>query len=212
MPESPTTTVEKPSFSIIDKAFHEWTDGLDPLAQRISVFEHIRDIPYKLITKLYDPDHALVGLIDGNAGSCTPKHFLLGHMFERLGLEVRYVSSPFNWDSPAVNYPPKMRGIAKLLPPEYHLSCLVKLEGEWKLVDATWDLPLEKGGLSVNHSWDGISETLNAVTPLERIEHDSIAGRNAFTLEQRGTWSEETLQLRDRFFGQFNDWVASFRE
>ena len=196
---------------IIDKAFHDWTDGLEPLAQRISVFEHIRDIPYKLITKLYDPDHALIGLIDGNAGSCTPKHFLLGHMFDRLGLEVRYATYPFLWDAPDVDYPPEMRELAKLLPPEYHLSCLIKVNGDWKIVDATWDIPLEMGGLPVNHSWDGISETKNAVTPIETIEHASIAERNDFTLEKRGVWSDEVLELRDRFFGLFNEWVESFR-
>ncbi len=196
---------------IVERKFHEWTDGLDPVAQRISVFEHIRDIPYALITRLYDPDQALVGLIDGNAGSCTPKHFLLGHMFGRLGIDVRFVTSPFVWDAPDLDYSEEMREIAKQLPPEYHLSCLVKLEGKWKLIDATWDLPLEKAGLPVNHSWDGVSETINAVMPLQRIEHDSIDDRNTFTLQRRGAWSDETLEMRDRFFKLFNEWVASFR-
>lgn len=198
--------------SIIDRKFHEWTDGLDPVSKRISVFEHIRDIPYKLITTLYDPDRALEGLLEGNAGSCTPKHFLMGHMFHRLGLEVRYVTSSFLWDSPDVSYTPEMRELAGQLPPEYHLSCLMKLQGEWKLVDATWDIPLENGGLPVNHSWDGYSGTMNAVSPREMIEHDSIAERNTFTLEKRGDWSQTTLERRDRFFTMFNEWVEKLRE
>lgn len=196
---------------VIELKFNEWTDGLKPLEQRISVYEHIRDIPYKLITKLYDPSLALIGLLEGNAGSCTPKHFLLGHMFEHLGLDVRYVTSVFDWDAPDVGYPPHLREMAKRLPPEYHLSCLVLLDGSWKLVDATWDIPLEKVGLSVNHSWDGSSETKNAVTPMATIEHRSMAERNKYTLEKRGAWSEDVLELRDRFFEEFNTWVESFR-
>lgn len=196
---------------IIELKFNEWTNGLDPLEQRISVYEHIRDIPYKLITKLYDPSLALIGLLEGNAGSCTPKHFLLGHMFDRLGLEVRYVTSVFDWDAPGVDYPSHLREMAKRLPPEYHLSCLVLLDGSWKLVDATWDIPLEKGGVPVNHSWDGISVTKNAVMPIATIEHRSMAERNQYTLEKRGAWSEDVLGLRDRFFEDFNEWVESFR-
>lgn len=195
----------------VELKFHEWTDGLNSIAQRISVFEHIRDIPYALITSLYDPEKALSGLIDGNAGSCTPKHFLLGDMFQRLGLKVRYITSTFIWDSPAVDYSPEMRELSKKLPPEYHLSCLVLIDEKWVLVDATWDIPLEKGGLPVNHTWDGFSETKNAVTPLEMIEHLSIAERNDFTLMMRGAWSNEILELRDHFFGLFNEWVGSMR-
>ncbi len=198
--------------SIQDKKFHEWTDGLTPKEQRISVFYHVRDIPYKLITSLYDPDNAVQGALEANGGSCTPKHFLLGHMFQMLDIPVKYASFTFNWNDPEVHYPDDLREMADKLPAEYHLSCLAFINEKWVLVDATWDTPLERAGLPINHSWDGESDTLNAVHPIETAYHDTIWERNDYTTVKRGTWGAETIQRRDEFFEAFNAWVEGFRD
>lgn len=199
------------SQNILDEKFLEWTDGLTPKEQRISVFYHVRDIPYKLITSLYDPEAALEGIFRENGGSCTPKHFLLGHMFERLGIPVQYASFHFIWNDPDLDYPKELREMAEQLPREYHLSLLAFINGRWVLVDATWDPPLEKGGLPVNHSWDGESDTLNAVHPLDKVVHRDIWERNDYTEKMRGRWTPDVRALRDRFFAGFNQWVEEFR-
>ena len=41
--------------TLANRKFAEWTDGLDPHQSRISIFEHIRDIPYSLSVPPADP-------------------------------------------------------------------------------------------------------------------------------------------------------------
>ena len=45
-----------------------------------------------------------------------------------------------------------------------HLCCEACLNGTWKIIDATWDPALRQAGFSVNDPWDGMSETIPAVT------------------------------------------------
>jgi hypothetical protein len=51
--------------ALVDEKFREWTAGLDVKNSRISVFEHIRDIPYSLAVPMTDletapePDHCI---------------------------------------------------------------------------------------------------------------------------------------------------------
>ena len=71
---------------IIAKKFKEWTAGLEPVAARVSIFEHIRDIPYAIVAQLRDPVTGPVKILKLNKGSCVPKHFLLALMFKKLGL------------------------------------------------------------------------------------------------------------------------------
>ena len=152
--------------SRFDQAFDEWTCGLDSLKSRISIFEHIRDMPYSIQISMSDPKTAPEQILSYGKGYCGPKHYLLAAMFRRLDLEVVYASFPFLWDDPAIRYPPELRRLAAGMPMAYHLACRARLNGRWVLVDATWDPPLARGGYPVNASWDGISDTTCAVTPL----------------------------------------------
>ncbi len=85
------------------------------------------------------------------------------------------------------------------MPIGYHLACRAYINGKWILVDATWDIPLSKAGFPVNESWDGISNTLNAVKPLEGIVH-----RNAKK-------SDEEKSLSNRFYSILNKWLEELR-
>lgn len=152
--------------SRVDTAFQEWTAGLDPLKSRISIFEHIRNIPYALNVP---PDPAPTGperLLAHGRGSCGPKHHLLAVLFGRLGLEVVFVTFPFLWNDPDLRYPPALRQLAAAVPVSRHLACRVLIDTRWVLVDATWDLPLKRAGFPVNEDWDGRSDTICAVKPL----------------------------------------------
>src|SRR5690606_1833186 len=97
-------------------------------------------------------------------GSCTPKHFLLRDMYERLGLLTLYAVYPFRWSDLEVDYPPFLRDLARAVPISYHLACKVEIEGRLVLVDATVDRPLRRLGLPVNENWDGRSSMLLPVT------------------------------------------------
>ena len=153
--------------SVVDKKFHEWTKSLDPHDSMVSIFEHIRDIPYSLSVPITDSITSPEQLLIAGKGSCGPKHYLLAEMFRKLNLSVVYATIAFSWRDPDLSYPPGLRKLAWKLPVAYHLACRVQAGCRWILVDATWDPPLAKAGFPVNDPWDGYSETRCAVKPLK---------------------------------------------
>lgn len=92
------------------------------------------------------------------------------------------------------------------------------------MVDATWDLPLEKAGFPVNLHWDGISDTLPAVTPLpvippgstngiqvSEIVHRSAGERVKCYGEMRGRYTSAQEKAREEFDREFNLWLEEVR-
>ena len=161
---------------IVEEQFKQWVRGKTKVEARVTIFQSIRDIPYAVIPELNDteryPDILRVG-----KGSCMPKHLLLCNMYQRLGLTVLYAVYPFRWDELEIDYPPKLRRLAKAMPPGHHLACKVDIDGRLVLVDATLDPPLERLGLPVNKKWDGESDTLLPIKSGdgEEIYHPSEA-------------------------------------
>lgn len=199
------------NFKIIDAKFNEWTEQLDRKEKSIKVFEHIRDIPYALVPEFIDPTRGHLHLLIHNKGSCSPKHFLLGEMFQRLGIPVRYATYPFRWDMLDVNYPDELEKLSEQLPLDYHLACKAYIDGKWVLVDATWDLDLKTGGFPVNGSWDGLSDTQNGVLPLEEIIHETPDGRLKYVGVQESLHTEEEKTTSKIFSAEFNQWLEKLR-
>ncbi|MFC2022274.1 hypothetical protein ACFLTR_03590 [Chloroflexota bacterium] len=188
---------------LVEEKFREWTQGKDVAEARLSIYERIRDIPYAVIPDLNDAERYIDILKLGN-GSCTPKHFLLCDMYQKLGMLVLYVVYPFRWDEVEINYPPRLRKLAKAMPTSYHLTCRVDIGGELVLVDATLDKALKKLGLPVNEEWDGTTNTLLPVKSCgeEQLHHPS----EAYLL--RAQPSEEALA----FYYELNHWLDEVRK
>jgi hypothetical protein len=151
----------------VNEKFREWTAGLDVKDSAISIFKHIRDIPYSLAVPMTDPSIAPEQILSLWKGYCGPKHYLLAEMYRRLGYEVVYVTFPFLWNDRDLLYPPELRQLATGLPVAHHLACRVRINNRWVLVDATWDRPLKRAGFPVNEYWDGQADTLCAVKSLQ---------------------------------------------
>jgi hypothetical protein len=205
---TPRRTLAGMSGEIIESTLQEWTTGLLLQEQLISIFLHIRDIPYALVPI---PDYHISGpgqlLITGK-GSCGPKHHLLGSMFTLLGIPVRYLTWPFLWNDPALSFPSQLRASAARMEITSHLACQAFLNGTWVLVDATWDLPLERAGFPVNHTWDGRSDTLLAVHPVNRQDYSGLYKNQVpgfRNIEQRSNDREEFVLL-------FNTWLDQVRD
>ena len=188
---------------IAEKKFRKWTTGRDGLGARVAVFEKIRDIPYAVVPELNDA-HRYVEILTLGKGSCTPKHFLLCTMYQRLGLSVLYAVYPFRWADVEVPYPPELRRLAEALSMSYHLACKVEIEGRLVLVDATLDPALERMGLPVNRDWDGLSDTLLPIDPSgeEELYHPSEAA------SLRGQFDEASLE----FYNALNRWLEELRK
>jgi hypothetical protein len=196
---------------IILEKFYQWTKKLSAKDARIAIFEHIRDIPYAIIPELRDPYHGPNKLLQINRGPCQAKHYLLGRFFVLLGIQVQYATHSFSWNSCGIKYPDTLKQIVKELPIAYHLACKALINDKWVLVDVTWDKPLKKAGFRVNETWDGESDTMNAVVPIEEVDHDSIAEKFRYEAKQRRGCSEKEKTSYTQFIDKFNAWLESIR-
>jgi hypothetical protein len=214
--------------------------GLDPLQSRISVFEHIRDIPYSLAVPMTDPISAPEQLLKLGRGYCGPKHYLLAAMYRKLGLDVVYATFPFLWNDPDIHFPSGLRKLAIQQPIAYHLACRVRINERWVLVDATWDRPLAKAGFPVNEHWDGIGDTKCAVKPPRSAvrtafcrmatnepcrddreaefhpldgeqDHGDIECHSRFYRGKIRIRSQEEIERISRFYPEFDAWLESLR-
>ncbi len=187
---------------ILDKKFGDWTKGKSPKEARIGIYEKIRDIPYAIIPELTGPQN-YADILKVNQGSCTPKHFLLCDMYQKLGILILYVVYTFRWDELEVDYSPKLKNLAKDLPVNHHLACKADIEGKLVLLDATLDLALERLGLPVNRDWDGFSDTLLPIEPLdEEIYHPSEAKLMSPLFDEKSL----------AFYKELNLWLEEVRK
>jgi transglutaminase-like putative cysteine protease len=186
---------------IIHRAFHEWTDGCDPLRARIVLFEKIRDIPYAY-PSTRDPGEVL----EGGRGSCSGKHYLLGAMFRLLKLEVRHMicTHRFN-ESPIVFPAPMQEMLRKNEIIDMHDFLQVALDGEWVDIDATWPSGLREFGFPVNEHWDGKTAMLLSVVP-EELTH-AARDPEALKEEQLSKLSPRQRALRKQFLTALSAWV-----
>jgi len=187
---------------LIEHTFHQWAQGKSTVEARVSIYERIRDIPYAVIPELIDSER-YIEILRLKKGSCTPKHFLLCALYQKLGMPVLYAVYPFRWDELEVDYPPRLRTLAKAMPISYHLTCRVDIDGKLVLVDATLDLALKRLGLPVNEKWDGKSNTLLPMKPCgeEQLYHPSEA-------YLRAQPDEKSLA----FYQELNLWLEELRK
>jgi hypothetical protein len=193
----------------VNRYFAGWTEGLDVRQSMISIFYHIRDIPYQLSGShpIHDPAQAGEHLLAAGRGSCAPKHYLLAEMYRRLNLSVVFATFPFLWNDPKIRYPDDLRTLATGMPVMYHLACRVQVGCRWVLVDATWDPPLQRAGFSINEHWDGYSDTKCAVTPLRASVRTAFC--RTLTDEPCRKEGEPETGPAD---GEENHWEAEDRE
>jgi hypothetical protein len=189
---------------LIAQAFREWTGGKDPVEARISVFEGIRDIPYAVTLETQDSQKGPEEMLRLHGGSCQPKHYLLGDMFQRMGITIFYVVYQFKWDELGLDYPPYLRELSRRMPVSHHLACRARIDDKLVLVDATCDLPLEKIGVPVNKHWDGFGSLVLPLHPLgdEEIFH---------ALERMPLALPSFSEIETEFFINLNDWLEEVR-
>jgi hypothetical protein len=227
--------------TLVDKKFQEWTAGLDIKDALISVFEHIRDIPYSLAVPMTNPNTAPEQILSLGTGYCGPKHYLLAEMYLRMGYEVVYAMFPFLWNDPDLQYPQELRQLATALPVAHHLACRVWINNRWVLVDATGDRPLKRAGFPVNEYWDGQVDTLCAVKPLQSAvrtafcrmatnepsrnsceqdlnplegeqDHGDVGAHARYYRRKTGMRTADEIERIRRFYQKLDRWLQEIRE
>jgi hypothetical protein len=186
---------------IISEKFSQWTKGQNPLEARISVFRKIRDIPYAIIPEVIHPQKYLE-ILKINQGSCSPKHFLLADLLERLGLTIFYSVWQFLWKDIPIEWPLELKKLVEEMPINTHLALRVEIEDDFVLVDATLDPKLKILGLPIN-DWDGKSNTLLPIQPLEEEAWHSR--------EERGLMVPNFEERSLVFYRELNSWMEKVR-
>lgn len=174
--------------------------GRDDRARRVALFLAVRDLPYA--TDSASDADALIALGRGN---CLAKADLLWHGFRRLGFDVHKMKWRYQ-------LPPRPPEVA-LLPVNYdiHSAVEIHVEGDWRLVDATNDPPLARGGLTVA-SWDGVGSTPPNYAPAGPIWREGeddleIAAALADIAARYAVIPAGTNQ----YLLAFNEWLESLR-
>ncbi|MBD3426268.1 MAG: hypothetical protein GF409_03435 [Candidatus Omnitrophica bacterium] len=197
---------------IVASRYRDWTEGLDKERSVVNIFEKIRDIPYYVIAEHLELETGPAGMLRENKGSCYPKHYLMGKMYQDLGLRVRYHTYPFYWKDLDIDWADVVGEMAAALPVAYHMALSVYNHDRWVLADATWDLGLEKLGFAVNSDWDGRNDTRLAVKPLDEFVHEEAAERHdEFKVKLEEYSLPEKLALA-RFSIELNRWLEKVRK
>jgi hypothetical protein len=197
---------------IVQRAFLKWTKGLGDKDARISIFSQIRDIPYAVVPEINNPTGGPEGLLTRMKGSCLPKHFLLGRMFEMLRIPTQFLTYPFSWNIKSVAYPPELRKLAEAVPIRHHLTCKARIQEQWVVVDATWDRPLARVGFPVNDSWDGKGDTGLAVEPLGGLFHGNAEDRVSVAQTYKSSRSADDNTRTERFTSALSNWMEEIRK
>lgn len=193
--------------SILQK-FKEWTGRSGDKA--VNIFDAVRDIPFAVEPEQYSRENGPAEMININMGFCVPKHYLLGAMFRELGIDIKYCVCPFRWADLAM-LSPEIRKAAKALPVTQHLMCKAFVGRKWITVDATWDAPLAVAGFPVNSPWDGKTDTINAVKPIEEFALSTDIECAKFLKDKMDAYTLPEKLALARFSVDLNKWLGGVR-
>lgn len=65
-----------------------------------NIFLNVRDISFDPTNAGFKPqnlEEAINFISYKRVGSCSMKHYLLGHLLQNYGIEVKYLTYPFYW-------------------------------------------------------------------------------------------------------------------
>jgi len=163
------------------------------LLDAVSYFTFVRDIPFRIPLSVHEPDHHCVG-----------KHIVLKTLLSSLGFKVRYALCVWSWSS--LDMPESI----KKIPHEdravhVYLEVYNKEQARWMTVDATWDKGLAPK-MPVSE-WDGRSDTIIAVKPIESLKPIEIQEE----LDKLKSQIRQAIKANSKFVEAFNKWLESIR-
>jgi hypothetical protein len=159
----------------------------------ISIFNQVRDIPYKIPIDLIEIDNC-----------CSGKHKTLKGILEKENYQIRYRVCSFSWSS--MNLPEKILSV-----PHDDLSTHVYLEifinDKWLIMDATWDSKL-KNFFHINQ-WNNLDENRIAVLPIETFSLEKSLDIMENSNDQEIL---DDLKINGEFYKSFNNWLEEIRK
>jgi len=182
-------------------ALNEWTQGLDPVAARIRVFERVRDLPYQ-----YPASRDPLEVLRSGRGSCSGKHYLLGKLFSAMGLRVKNMLCTHRFNESPLPFPDDMQEILRKNEiVDLHDYLQVQIDGQWVDVDCTWEKALRDFGFPVTDDWNGKSSMMLTVNPDETKEVNGDPSKAKDEMLSHLTHRQRTL--RKQFLEALARWV-----
>jgi hypothetical protein len=169
----------------------------------VRLFEKVRDIPYGT-TGSRDPEQVYLK----NMGTCSGKHFLLYELLIALGFEVKQFVCSHKFKSFTVKFPQKLQELLNCDFLDYHNFLKVMINGKLLIMDATWDLPLKKYGFPVKEKWDGKTDTMLGVVPIQSWE---TKDPEKFKEDKIGQMPQAEQEARKIFIRELSAWTATLR-
>lgn len=158
----------------------------------IEAFKLIRDVPYRIPLFWGDKDDC-----------CSGKSTRLLSTLKKLGYKARYRVCVFHWSD--LDLPKKLQAV----PHDNdctHSYLEVKIAGDWKIVDPTWDIGIKKK-FHVNE-WDGKSNTEIAVNPTKIFTPENSL---RIMQNQDERVISQDLKVNGEFYKAFNEWLETIR-
>jgi hypothetical protein len=186
-------------------ALEEWTTGRDPIAARVALFEHVRDLPYH-----YPASRDPLEVLRRPGGSCSGKHYLLGELFRRQGLPVRHMICTHRFNDSPLPFPEHMQDLLRKNEiVDLHDYLQICIDGTWVDIDATWPLGMRDFGLPVTDDWDGKSPMNLTVIP---DEHEEAGDDPAKAKEERlSKLTPRQRMLRKQFLEALSQWASELQ-
>lgn len=156
-------------------------------------FNKVRDIPYRIPLTLDKPDHC-----------CTGKAEMLVNIFTTAGYNARYRVGICRWID--LHLPTEIQNI----PHDdntSHTFCEININGEWKVVDATWDKGLQET-FDVNE-WDEKSDMKLAFPNQEILSPEKSREYLNYISTKESIIAD--LKVNRVFYKAINEWLERCR-
>ena len=160
----------------------------------VQEFIKIRDLPYWIPLTLAEPDEC-----------CTGKAKMLFEILKQGGYSVRYRVCKTRWSD--LNFPPEIIAIPHG-DESSHTYLEICIDGNWKIVDATWDSKLRKT-FTIN-DWDGESDNVAAFPIREILSPEKSEDYIQHILTSDAIVAD--LKVNREFYRAVNEWLEKKRE
>lgn len=163
----------------------------EDIEKRKGIFKIVRDIPYYISTGK-EQDY-----------SCATKPLILKTLLESLGLKLRRIICEFRWEK--LNLPKELLELPHdEVDTHEYLEVYVPEKEKWVKVDPNWDswqrfFPVAE--------WDGISDTIIAVTPEKTYSPEDSMKIIKEEDEVSPQVRKDYLEKNKKFFQALNKWL-----
>lgn len=182
----------------VDQFLEQFKD-LDPVAQRIKIFEAVRDFTYQINWKTTAEE-----LLDAKEWYCAAKHKLLKECYTKLGYETELCFTPFMFRLIYLPEHLKNRGLANKR--VYHSFLRLKMNDARISLDATFH-PAMRDVYAVNEHRDGISDQRD----ISAYSNVSIARTPEQEIEIKKELSDELDSKDMRWIEEYNTRIKTIQ-